>query len=245
MFKIPVYLINLDRDTQRLAFVDGQLKELGIAYTRFAAFLGTDIPDWLRPFFLDEAGRIAAELTAGEVGCYASHLAVMKLIAESQTPAIVLEDDIKFSCDFFDAISNVLVCAPNDMDMLKLTLTDIRKSFVVKDLGSGRHLVKYRKVPLGAGAYLITPLAAQRFLSFKIQRSIPFDQEFRRPWHSPLTVYGLTPPPIEQNHQPSAIETFGPLPVKRHFHKPSFARIPYEIGWFIGALRSHFNKGRG
>ncbi|MEH0073535.1 glycosyltransferase family 25 protein [Pannonibacter sp. Pt2] len=241
---IPIYLINLDRDAKRLAFVDGQLKEFGIAYTRFSAFLGTDIPDWLKPLFLDGSGRIAAELTAGEVGCYASHLAVMKLIAEGQRPAVVLEDDIKLYCGFLDYISMALASAPNDMEMLKLTLTEVRKSFVVRDLGSGRHLVKYRKVPLGAGAYLITPLAAQKFLSFKLQRSIPFDQEFRRPWHSPLTVYGLTPPPIEQNHQPSAIETFGPLPVKRRFHKPSFARIPYEIGWFIGALRSQFSKGR-
>ncbi|MEH0071479.1 glycosyltransferase family 25 protein [Pannonibacter sp. Pt2-lr] len=97
---IPIYLINLDRDAKRLAFVDGQLKEFGIAYTRFSAFLGTDIPDWLKPLFLDGSGRIAAELTAGEVGCYASHLAVMKLIAEGQRPAVVLEDDIKLYCGF-------------------------------------------------------------------------------------------------------------------------------------------------
>ena len=52
MLDVPVYIINLDADKDRLVLMDQQLKALAIGYKRFPAINGTDLPDWLKPYFL-------------------------------------------------------------------------------------------------------------------------------------------------------------------------------------------------
>jgi glycosyl transferase, family 25 len=235
MVAADVYLINLDRDADRLAFVGAQLDALNIPFRRISAIHGLAMPEWLKPYFLNGDGTIASQLMPGEVGCYASHLLVMRMILESGQPGIVLEDDLRIAGDFRATIASAIAELPSDLDMLKLTLPGRRRHFTVRDIGAGKRIVKFGKVPVGTGAYLITPAGAHRFLTYKPLRSIPIDQDLRRPWLCPLKLYGLMPAPVEQNVLPSSIATFGvPLKMRQHERQPlfdAFSRIRYEIGW--------------
>ena len=68
---IPIYVINLDQDTDRLTSITRRLNHLKLPFQRFSAYRGKNIPDYLQSeFFLN--GFCA--LQDGEVGCYASHI---------------------------------------------------------------------------------------------------------------------------------------------------------------------------
>lgn len=91
-----VIVINLDRDVERLAHIGAELARAGIAFERFAAIDGDMLPGWLRRYL----GDAEATLSRGEIGCYASHLAVCRDVEEQGAPALVLEDDVALPADF-------------------------------------------------------------------------------------------------------------------------------------------------
>jgi len=41
-----IYVINLDRDTERLASIRANLGALGLGFERLPAVMGKDVPDW-------------------------------------------------------------------------------------------------------------------------------------------------------------------------------------------------------
>ena len=232
----PIYLINLDRDAERLAYMKTQLDKLSLSFERFPAIYGVALPDWLRPFFLDKDRKIASDLRAGEVGCYASHLMLMKRVMDSGESAIILEDDLSLSQNFPEVMRRCLPSLPAGLDMLKLAGRDKRTKFQLKALPTGHRLVKYARVPLGTGAYFITPAGAKKFLSWKTLRSAPIDEDLRRPWDCRMSIYGLDPAPTMQNVGASSITTIGERPRGRKYYpghpvQEAAIRAAYEIGW--------------
>lgn len=81
MQAVPVMLINLDRSTDRLARMQREFDRAGVRFERFPAVHGTDLPGSVRSYFCDASGRVISPLPAGEIGCYASHLAIWQRIA--------------------------------------------------------------------------------------------------------------------------------------------------------------------
>jgi glycosyl transferase family 25 len=205
---VPTYLINLDRDVERLQNMAEQLHSLGMSFDRVPAILGTDMPDWLRPYFLREDGAIASELRHGEVGCYASHLMVMLRIACGQRPALVLEDDLKIHAEFpeiLDAVDRL----PAGWDIIRLS-NDLKRGYApVSKLSPKYQTVKFHRVPPSTGAYLITPKGAHKFLAWKGARRLPIDQDLRRIWECQLRTYGIYPQPILPNIGQSTILAMG------------------------------------
>ena len=94
--RIAVFVINLDRDKDRLAFMARQLDALGLAWERFPAVLGIAVPDELRAWFFTPEGAPSPALTPGEIGVYASHLSAhRRLLASDFDAALVFEDDVE------------------------------------------------------------------------------------------------------------------------------------------------------
>ena len=98
---MKAFLINLDRDTERLAAADAQLRRLGIAYERVPAVCGADLSSAelrrrvSRRRALWANGRM---YTPGQIGCALSHNSVYRRMAEEGiAAALVMEDDVQFS----------------------------------------------------------------------------------------------------------------------------------------------------
>ncbi len=93
-----VYYINLDDQTDRREYMEGQFKYWGIDnYTRISAHDGrgdNDLGDVLK-------GKYPELMTSGEVGCVTSHLKAMKHWLEntddSEQALIMMEDDCDLS----------------------------------------------------------------------------------------------------------------------------------------------------
>ena len=90
------FVINLDRDTERMAFMDGQLARLGIPYERISAFRGSD-PEAIGAYDAEAAyAQGGYRLGEGEIGCAASHRRAYELVAERGLAyALILEDDVE------------------------------------------------------------------------------------------------------------------------------------------------------
>jgi glycosyl transferase family 25 len=190
----PIFLINLDRSPERLALMRAQANELGLAFERVAAIDGTrQLPGWMVAQFLDERGRVRGGLSEGEVGCYASHLLVFSKIVERRLEAaIVLEDDAILDQDFERMAHAAVRAAPAGWDCIHLS-TDFKKpAFPVAELGPGRSLVRYRRLPVNSLGYVVSLAGASKLLAAR-PRVRPFDLEFRLAWLSGLEIFGTYP----------------------------------------------------
>jgi glycosyl transferase family 25 len=205
MKNIPVYLINLDADRDRLEFMDSQFKELGIAYERFPAIRGKDLPHWLSPYFT------GSDLSRGEIGCYASHLSVMRQVELSGKPGLIFEDDERIKPEFPGLLEEILSL---DLPFDILRISSIRKKRIIltqADLSAGYKVVRYLRIPMNTGAYLITPEGANRFIEWKKRRTAPVDFDLARVWEHKVRTLGVWPEPVLHNVQASSsIDTIQP-----------------------------------
>lgn len=216
-----ILVINLDRDTDRWHHMQQELKAVGLTGERFPAYWGLNLPDWLQPFFLTESGGIASHMNAGEVGCYASHLGAIKLALDpaGAAPICILEDDLQLTPAFASLLSKI-EHLPAGWGLLRLS-NPAKSSYVVDqhlpDIGD---VVRYWRVPNTAGAYVITPEAARRFVNYAHRRLRPVDEDMRRPWEHQIKTYGLLPAPARANIFNSSIDEIGGervLPARKRF----------------------------
>jgi glycosyl transferase family 25 len=188
-------LINLDRSPDRLATMQREFSRAGLAFDRFSAVDGVDLPGSVRPFFCDATGKVISPLRKGEVGCYASHLAVWQLIASGRYGGAVLvcEDDMAIPEGFASFLSALLAAAQDGWDIIRLSARAKRAVVSVRQIDGARSLVRFSREPPSAEAYLLTPGGARKLLAPGI-RVRPVDQDFRRPWAYNLQSFGVHPP---------------------------------------------------
>lgn len=198
-----VFVINLDRDRERLTRMIAEGERVGLTFERFAAVDGRRLEADLRDQFF--AGDTPHEpgFTAGEIGCYASHLRIYRLLESRDADcALVLEDDVHLADDLVSTIETALN-ATADWDIIRLSNATKSVFRPVAPLGGGRELVQYWTVPNGTGAYLINRTGAIKLLESVDKRTLPIDEDLRRPWRFGLNTYGVLPPPVD----PDVLET--------------------------------------
>ena len=113
--KLKVYLINLEKDVDRLNHMTKQLDQLGIEFERIDAINGREIAEINSPLWQkfnktrsDKENGLGRPLTYGEVGCSLSHLVCYeKLINSDLDCAIILEDDLLLDKNFWRAVESI------------------------------------------------------------------------------------------------------------------------------------------
>ncbi|WP_171022000.1 glycosyltransferase family 25 protein [Cohaesibacter sp. CAU 1516] len=216
------FLINLDRDNDRFIYMQEALKPYGITPERVPACLGLAMDECLKPFFLDDAGEIASAMSKGEIGCYASHLTILKRIVDEdiKEPVLVMEDDLRFEANFRPLMA-AIDTLPEDWEIVRLSNPAKAHFKTVSNLpGAAGEIVLYWRVPNNTGAYVINQSGARKFLGYQTRRMRPVDEDLRRPWEHGLTTYGVLPAPITSNIFDSTIDAIGgdrSLPARKRF----------------------------
>ncbi|MEZ5958733.1 MAG: glycosyltransferase family 25 protein [Hyphomonadaceae bacterium] len=192
-------VINLNRDTMRLAHMRNQFDRIGLSFERFAAINGTDVPDALRGYF-EQRVEDRSPLSAGEIGCYASHLEICRRIVDGSLPAplCALEDDVEIPSDFAITLKLLLERLPTDWDIVRLSNDTKRAVMPISRLRGPFKLVRYTNVPGSTGASLISRSGAQKFLKTGV-RTRPVDQDLRRVWAWDLETFGVIPAPVRRD----------------------------------------------
>lgn len=189
---MQVYLINLDRHTQRLARMEKELQ--GVAFKRVAAVDGKTVPgsEHRDPSLPADAGRISKFDRA----CTWSHRVVWReFLAGTEQFACVLEDDIHVSPDFGRFIGDES-WIPAGCDLLKIE-TAMHKVFIERTARPGldRSLAVLRSQHFGTAGYIVSRKGAEDLLrrAEEVDRSadrLVFNEEALRRHHP---VYQLIP----------------------------------------------------
>ncbi len=188
---VPVFYINRESDALRRRSIETELRLAGITAERVCAVNGLDLPEPLLAYFGSDPAR--SSLRPGEVGCYASHLKVARLIVDQKLPcALVLEDDARLSKDFVACVKSVLAAVPADWDIVHLCRDPSHAIKPLARVHQNHMLVRYSRVPAQTVAYLISETGARKFLK-PFKRRWPVDTDFRQPWKFGFQIYGLVP----------------------------------------------------
>lgn len=197
------FLINLEKDKERLAAADRQLKALGLSYERFPAVYGKNLSkeeiklNVSRIRTLSTHGKM---WSPGQIGCTLSHLFLYKRMSDEHIPcALVLEDDVKFSCDFHKALSAVENCL--DITKRQVILFSDHTDNVHQRLAEYADVVNVLPIvgDICAEAYVITLPAAREIYRVNYPMAVMVDAwaRFRKRGH--IELYKTEPPLAKQN----------------------------------------------
>ncbi len=166
---MKIYLINLDKDAEKLAFMMRQLEALGIQYTRVPAVYGkamaaSELKKMYRPFrWWCAVGR---PIVPAEVGCASSHFGIYARMKVGEAVCI-LEDDVVLDAAFVARLKEVE------------RFVDAAKPQVVmlSSHGQPRDGVGIVRSPdaMCTDAYVITPPAAEAILRANRPLIVPCD----------------------------------------------------------------------
>ena len=108
--KLPVFLISLPKDKDRR-------DNLGIIPDYTYAVDGTNLD--VNKLKEDNIVASDSEITKGEIGCYMSHIEMLKRsIKQKSKYVLILEDDAKIESDTFQKINEVLKEVPVDAELI-------------------------------------------------------------------------------------------------------------------------------
>lgn len=202
MQEFPIYVISLARAVSRRERLAQEFASLGYDYEIFEGVDGraeydrllalTDASAWAR--------NMGAPLSAGHLGCYASHVALWAKIGAGAAPyALVCEDDVHFLPPFKEALAQGLSAA-GDWDILRFSCIRAKGKLRQKRLG-GFDLNAYWGPFTGNGCYLITRETAAKLAAafYPIRRA--HDHELNRFFVYDIKLMGLEPfaaPPMDQ-----------------------------------------------
>jgi glycosyl transferase family 25 len=200
------YLINLDRATERMEQMDAQLNEVGIPYTRISAVLGDLLDDPIEG--LDEPGfriRTGKHRNKREVGCYFSHIKVLKAFLESDSEyALVLEDDAKLPKNLLEVIESALAHG-DKWDLLRLSSSREGEFVNIASLIDNYQLCINTRVLKNTAAYMVNRKAAERCIDKLMPMRFPYDVALDRDWSIGIKTACIHPFPVALTEMPGQI----------------------------------------
>jgi glycosyl transferase family 25 len=191
---LDIYVINLDKDVQRLRWMDEQLTAHKLEYLRLPAVNGAQIPS--NPHW--------SHLGAGEIGCLLSHAYAWRFIAQAHNEhALVLEDDIHVSDDFGDLIRGMSL-DPREFCVHKLETFHANVTLTRQPAYTARRRRAHKLETNhgGTGAYIINKKTASHLLNYIDLFDEAIDIELFDPARRTiknLTIYQWIPAPCIQD----------------------------------------------
>lgn len=201
--EIPVWIINLKRDTERLQFMQEQMQRLGIDYRVIEAVDGRSLAEdektpYSKSIALRDFGR---ELTPGEIGCALTHIKIWKLILdEGIEEALILEDDVHIGMALIEVLKH-RDRLPQDYQHINFS-TNARQvpfgAFVTDIYRASRHSER----PYLTSAYLLTKTGANKLLDLVSPLYMPIDNFITI---TDIISYGIYPRVVVLAETPSGI----------------------------------------
>jgi glycosyl transferase family 25 len=189
-----IYVLNLPDATDRLEYIDRQLRNLKLPYKTVSGIKGTQLsPSEITRAYDRKANAscFRRPLSIGEIGCYLSHRQAWQNIITEELPwALILEDDIEIA----ETLPDLLAALPKFMPFDLVKLSDNRKSpkVAVHKLNDHFQWVSYSRIPNCANGYILSNDGAQKMLSRKqFFRPVDIDMQFYPELN--LSVSGLFP----------------------------------------------------
>ncbi|KPL93028.1 glycosyltransferase family 25 protein [Vibrio sp. L5-1] len=193
-----IFVINLESSTERKENISRQLGELSLPFELFSAVDGrTSPPHPLLKRYNDDLSQTyrAKTLSAGQLGCYASHYLLWQKCVELNQPIIVIEDDaLLFKETFLNFIRDTAEL-PNYIECIRLFKNKRRKfsSYCIFECSSTK-IHKFTKGHMSATGYFLTPSGAKKLLNNSNEWYMAVDIYMDRFWQNEVECYGTAVP---------------------------------------------------
>lgn len=178
-----IYMINLERRTERREKMEKSFMELGLDYTYVAAIDGKTLTDEvliqkgikLMPEYVDPYHK--RPMTAGEIGCFLSHYSIwQKIVENNQEYVLVLEDDLRFE-PYFNLRAESLLKEAQEIggwDLIYFGRKRLQDDEEYLEESQNFVKVRYSYWTLG---YVLTLAGAKKLLAVKpLENIIPVDE---------------------------------------------------------------------
>lgn len=201
--KFKVFLINLDKSSDRLVRCQEFFEQFGVEFERVPAVYGKDLSDKeIAEFYDSDKNKqgYKKELGVGELGCYLSHVRCWQKIVEEQLDyALILEDDFKLTESFndFENIFSKLI----DWDYIRIAYAT--RSSAVREctkISEKYDLVYYKKVPINTLAQAVSNSGAKKLIANSQRIFRPIDVDIKHYWEKDINVMGINPPLINAHN---------------------------------------------
>ena len=238
---LPIILINLSESKARLERSQQELGRAGLTFERLEAVDG-------RKMSKDELDKITQwdktaffkPLSAGEVGCYLSHIAAAeKIVRENWPYALVFEDDFRLTPQFGEIISAVLKEAPQGFHIIKLQ-GNVRGGEVFVHLNSEHKIMRHRCISSQTVAQLWSLEGAQVFLNIARPLRRPVDVQIKHWWEGPLNIFQVFPPVVLDGDAQGKTSTIGARKPKGILNWLRRAR--YKLTFSFQGHLKYFNR---
>jgi len=168
--RINFYVINLDRAVDRMERFEKDFASFPIPFIRIPAVEGKTLTLPVEGYdafrFFNHVGR---EARLGEIGCYLSHVKVLKMFLESEQEfALICEDDAMPIPESYEAIRQAIAHS-DSWDMLRLLGGRAKTSFPYQTLTPAYHLCTSITGMVPAAAYMVNRRAAEKL----VQKLLP------------------------------------------------------------------------
>lgn len=198
-----VYVINLDRSTERLARIKGSLDAAGLSFERVQAVDATCLPDeaWVGRYDPQKNKHdYLAPLSLGEIACILSHRVIWRHFLEQRDAeiAVVLEDD-----------AVMLGSAKETLDFVERTCSCAEPAYV--KMNSLRSCTSVRRPVSAHPAFLpllttaaqaLNRPAAERLIAFTDSFHEPLDVALQRWWDHGVRMFQAVPPLFAEERGP-------------------------------------------
>ncbi len=198
---MKVLVVNLDRDKERLASIDGQLKTIGIDYERVSAVYGKDLSGAERRVAFDPFRwwcAMGRPVASAEIGCALSHYNIYRQMVADENLAYccILEDDVALSLQF----TMTLEVVERWIDPSKpqvVILNDHQNKYGT--LPPGIHLSRYGGTC--TDGYVLTRVAARNLLDANLPIIVPCDTWGRWVRQGRIELYHAVPAVVRQKQE--------------------------------------------
>ena len=190
---MKVFVINLDKDKDRMVSVDAQLRRLGIEYERVSGVYAKEMPvSELQEMFNRFRWwcAIGRPIVPAEIGCALSHYNIYRSMKYGEAVCI-LEDDVILTDDFTVRLKEIE------------SFVDVRKPQVIMLSShnrprSGTGIVRSRSA-MCTDAYVITQPAAKALIKANLPMQVPCDHWWRWERKGLIELYHALPTTVSQN----------------------------------------------
>ncbi|MFQ2157436.1 glycosyltransferase family 25 protein [Aeromonas hydrophila] len=204
-----IYVVNMARSIERRQRISELLSEMGLEFHFFSAIDGrvAEVIGYDNERRIREKGH---PLTTGEIGCFASHRSLWKTCVSLQENILILEDDIDLSGSFIDFLESADTLI-SKYKYIRLGRGPLKKQpmfgayYCIEECNKSYSLVKYLRGPSCCHGYILSPVAAEKFLRHSEQWWWPVDDYMDSEYIHHVCDYGIEPPIVLQTNLPSEI----------------------------------------
>lgn len=195
---MKIFVISLEQASDRRANISRQFSEIGVSFEFFLAVDGRHHPHALfKRYNPVKRLKIKGEpLTAGQLGCFASHFLLWQKCLDLGEPIIVIEDDAVLEYSrFLELLDHIDELAGTKIRCLRLfkNKSKNQRSFPLGHIG-GMEVRKFTKGHMSTTGYYLSPEAARNFIRHAQEWVLPVDMYMDMFWRNKVQCYGICPP---------------------------------------------------